>query len=129
MPKFENVAVVGMHFRGQEAKDAAANLPVGTELRLVREPENKYDYNALQVFLEDQFLGYVEASQAAWISPHIDAGYPHRCICTSKELRKNNVHPICLITDSEEDLKEVLYEITGGNSAFTPADGSDASAQ
>ena len=117
MPKFENVAVVGMHFRGQEAKDAAANLPIGTELKLVREPDNKYDYNALQVFLEDQFLGYVEASQAAWISPHIDAGYPHRCICTSKELRKNNVHPICLITDNDVEFAIVQAYLVGAAEA------------
>ena len=107
MPSFPNVAVVGMHFRGQEAKDAAANVALGTELRLQREPENKYDHNALQVFLEDQFLGYIEATQAAWISPHIDAGVLIRCLVTAKETRKNNIHPLCLLTDDEVEFNDM----------------------
>lgn len=102
MTDFPNVLVVGMHFRGGEAKQAAAAVPIGTVLRLVREPENQFDFNAIKVFLEDMHLGYLERGQAAWISPHMDAGIEFRCIVTDKTEQKNNIHPVVLVTDEPE---------------------------
>lgn len=43
--------IVGMHFR-PPAKALMAALPSGAALRLVREPENPHDANAIQVFVE-----------------------------------------------------------------------------
>lgn len=78
--QFPNVHVVGMHFRGPDAKEAAANLEPGQELRLEREPMNEYDGNAIKVFFSDLWIGYIERSQAAWIAPNMDEGRAFTCI-------------------------------------------------
>lgn len=117
MPTFHNVAVVGMHFRGREAVDAAAQLSAGTILRLEREPDNKYDYNAIKVHFEDMFLGYVEGSQAAWIAPHLDVSAAFKCIVIGKETRRNNIHPLVVITDSDEETEIAIRMANLGSEA------------
>ncbi len=46
-PTFPNVAVVGMHFRGQHAKAWAESVQPGTDIFYERESENQYDSLAL----------------------------------------------------------------------------------
>ena len=56
----------------------------GSKLRLVREPANKHDANAIRVDLECRFLfgllklyrhiGYIQAARAARLAPKIDGG-------------------------------------------------------
>ena len=97
MSTFSNVACVGMHFRGAAAVQAAAALSEGDTLDLRREPDNAYDSNAIQVYLEDLHLGYVERDQAAWIAPLIDDGGTAEATVTSLEQRGKNIHPILTI--------------------------------
>ncbi|HLP67278.1 MAG TPA: HIRAN domain-containing protein [Rhizobium sp.] len=78
--QFPNVNVVGMHFRGPDAKEAAANLEPGQELRLEREGDNPHDFNAIKVFFADLWIGYVERAQAAWIAPNMDEGREFTCV-------------------------------------------------
>ena len=75
LPSFENVAVVGMHFRGEHAKKFAAELQPGDTLLLEREPDNPYDQNAIKVLVpadEPWHLGYINRTDAAWISPYLE---------------------------------------------------------
>jgi hypothetical protein len=55
---------------------AAATLTPGTKLRLVREPGNEHDPNAIAVFPAGggQCLGYVNRQNAARIAKRLDAG-------------------------------------------------------
>lgn len=49
--------IVGMRYRGCET--FVNNLTAGVELRLVREPGNKFDPAAVQVWAAGQHVGYI----------------------------------------------------------------------
>ena len=71
--QFENVKLVGTHFRDQLAKDIVAAMSKTNLVKLLREPDNKYDPNAIQVLsLRGVHLGYIEAGQAIWIADQMD---------------------------------------------------------
>lgn len=109
MLTFPNVRVVGMHFRGADAKEAAANLKPEQSLRLEREPENAFDGNAIKVFFEDLWLGYVEASQAAWIAPNMDDGLAFICTVQTvveEPTKANKINYIPLVEIREFDHAE-----------------------
>lgn len=100
---FPNVLVVGMHFRGPDAKEAAKNLPIGQTLRLEREPDNTHDGNAIKVFFEDLWLGYLEREQAAWIAPNMDEDRAFTCTVTEiREVegkKSSNFHPVVEVVE------------------------------
>lgn len=97
--KYENVAVVGMHFRGSEVKSLVAGLSAPASFRLEREPSNAFDANAIKVFLNDLHIGYIERDKAAFISFDMDDPSVSEPICTMTHLedRGNNRHPICTV--------------------------------
>lgn len=64
------VALVGMKHRGTEA--LVASLPAGEPLILIRERDNPYDSNAVQVWARDQHVGYIKASQVIPIAQEMD---------------------------------------------------------
>jgi len=64
------VALVGMKHRGTEK--LIASLPQGEPLTLVREPTNRYDPNAVQVFARGEHVGYVKGSQNRSIAARMD---------------------------------------------------------
>ncbi len=66
------LTLVGVSFRPKEAKEIVAGLNEGDEVRLIRDPENKYDPNAIQVHVEDEFIGFVAKHEAAVIAPDLD---------------------------------------------------------
>ena len=94
---FKNIAVVGMHFRGAEAKSLVSSFSPPVNLRLEREPTNQFDEMAIKVFYDDTHIGYVERDRAAFIAPWLDQGVEFTCTCEELEVRKNNLHPICTI--------------------------------
>jgi hypothetical protein len=57
------VALVGTKYRGPEMVALLASLPQGEPLTLVREPGNRFDPNAIQVWARGQHLGYVKGNQ------------------------------------------------------------------
>lgn len=106
---FPNVRVVGMHFRGADAKEAAAGLQPEQVLRLEREPDNSFDGNAIKVFFEDLWLGYLEASQAAWIAPNMDEGRAFTCTVqtvSEEPLKNGKINYIPLVEVREFDHAE-----------------------
>ena len=51
MPRNQTMPLVGAHFR-PPARALLSCLPAGAALRLLREPDNEYDTNAIKVIVE-----------------------------------------------------------------------------
>lgn len=64
-------ALVGMQHRGTAA--LVASLPDGEPVRLIREPDNPYDRNAVQVWARGTHLGFVKGTQARPLAMAMDA--------------------------------------------------------
>lgn len=64
--------IVGTHFRPSEAKQACNRLSEGDGVQLVREPDNKYDANAVAVYTEDQHVGYIPAANNVQLALALD---------------------------------------------------------
>jgi hypothetical protein len=67
------VSIVGSSFY-PGAGNWIAKLAGGQQLRVVREPENPYDPNAIAVFIFQQQLGHFPRGFAAEVAPLMDAG-------------------------------------------------------
>ena len=112
---FENILVVGMHFRGAWAKEYAATLQGGEILRLEREPTNEYDAYAIKVITPGgQHLGYVEGVNASYIAAEMDEDPDQVWVAevTGTETRKNNIHPVVTVRHlfEDEDLEDIEDE-------------------
>lgn len=64
--------LVGMRFRGQLAVEAVNTIKTGDTIQLQREPDNKFDPNAIKVLLRGVFVAYVAKGAAAHIATHMD---------------------------------------------------------
>jgi hypothetical protein len=51
--------IVGTKHRGRAALTVLARLRPGDRLRLVREPDNRHDPNAIAVYSETMHIGYI----------------------------------------------------------------------
>lgn len=67
------VALVGTKHRGREAINLLAALPQGEPLTLIREPDNRFDPNCVQVWARGVHLGFVKATQVRPIAHRLDA--------------------------------------------------------
>lgn len=99
---FPEVAIVGMHFRGAEVKALVSNFIPPLTLQLEREPDNRFDAFAIKAMYEGTHVGYIEAGQAAFISPWMDQGHAFEARVERMEQRRNNLHPICTVAPVEE---------------------------
>jgi hypothetical protein len=101
VPTFEQVRVVGMHFRGDYAKAWAAAVQPGTVVQLDREPENEYDSMAIRVLYQFQHVGYIERGQAAFIAPWMDGGATMTCTVTATLTERNNIYPLVTVAPAD----------------------------
>ncbi len=62
--------LVGMKHRGTEK--LVAGLPNGEPLTLIRERDNRFDANAVQVWAREQHVGYVKATENADLALRLD---------------------------------------------------------
>jgi hypothetical protein len=67
MPRY---SIVGMNFRNSER--FVMELRNGAEARLVREPDNVYDKNAVAVWIGGTHVGYVPKTQNQELAAFID---------------------------------------------------------
>ena len=67
------VSIVGSSFH-PGAMNWITKLSPGQQLRVVREPNNQYDGNAIAVHVYHQALGYLPRGFAAEVAPLMDAG-------------------------------------------------------
>ena len=73
---FTNVA--GIKYKNEDGTDRQEILKrceEGDELELIREPNNRYDSNAVAVYAGDEQVGYLFREEASEIGPLLDAGY------------------------------------------------------
>src|SRR5262245_4976271 len=77
------VDVIGLKFRWKRDARQALGATIGARgiggIRLVREPDNKYDDNAIMVCLPERLhggkqLGYIRRESAALLAPKLDSG-------------------------------------------------------
>ena len=54
---------------------AIADLKVGSQLRLVREREKRYDPNAVAIYINEHKLGFIPRGENELISKLMDLGY------------------------------------------------------
>ena len=94
--------VVGMHFRGAEAKEYVSAMREGEVLTLEREPENPYDQNAIKVFASGIWLGYIDRSAAAWISGWLDEGHSFTTTVVGFLDERNNRYPLVDVVPNDE---------------------------
>ncbi len=90
MPEQQAAAVVGIKHRPREALDAVRQMKAGDRVRLVREPDNQYDRNAVQVWFLAVHIGYVPKVANPRIAAAMDAGIaPEAVVDVSPILRGN----------------------------------------
>ncbi|HEY5256835.1 MAG TPA: DEAD/DEAH box helicase [Candidatus Baltobacteraceae bacterium] len=68
--------IVGVSFEGRQ--DVIAGLREGTELQLLRQPENPKDPNAIAMYDGNLQIGFVRALIAKHLAPHMDGGVRYR---------------------------------------------------
>ncbi len=66
------LVLAGLSFRPASAKEAFSRLTEGDNVRLIRDADNQYDSNAVQIHFDGEFIGFVAKEQAAIIAPHLD---------------------------------------------------------
>jgi len=99
-PTFNDVLVVGMHFReaeGVPAKSIVQNMIPPLVIDLEREPENQFDSFALKAVYKGQHIGYIEAKVACFVSPWIDSGEEYTCVVNQLVEQRRNLHPLCTL--------------------------------
>lgn len=69
----ETYSIVGTRYRGGEAQKIVNSSDRGTLVRLVRDPYNEFDRNAVQIWIRGTHVGYVLASEAILLAHHMDA--------------------------------------------------------
>jgi hypothetical protein len=65
--------IVGMKHRGPEAESLVRELKSGDQVRLVRDPQNQVDRNAVMVMVGVLHVGFIPAAMAARLAPGMDA--------------------------------------------------------
>jgi len=68
--------LAGVSFEGRQ--DVIAGLRAGVELELRREPQNRFDPNAVAVFYGNLQLGFLNKDLASHLAPAIDEGARYR---------------------------------------------------
>lgn len=103
-PAFQDVRVVGMHFRerdGIPAKSIVANFVPPVSLELEREPTNQYDGFAVKAIYNGQHIGYIEAGCAAFLAPHLDDGVSYTCTVHELVEDRRNLYPVVSLEPTE----------------------------
>jgi len=102
MSNYPNVKIVGMHFRGEHAKEYAAALQPGDVLLYERETDNLYDANAVKILTPGGngfHMGYINADDAAWIGPQIDEGMEFTVTVERLETYRQTIYPFVSVLE------------------------------
>jgi hypothetical protein len=81
-------------FKYYEGKASWDELRVGDALRLVREPANPHDANAIRVEWKDRMLGYVPRRENSHLARQMDRGAAIEARITELQWRRNGRHLI-----------------------------------
>lgn len=104
-------AIVGMKHRG--AEEFVASLPPDAPVALIREPNNRFDRNAVQVWAYEgenlRHVGYVPKTQNAGLAKFIDEhGSP----------RTETVGTLGVAMDANPNVKFVAGRLHKGNNTY-----------
>lgn len=108
--KIQNVdlKVVGVTFKNEDTGEkrgeiirelTASKKPEDIKIELVREPENRYDMNAIKVLADSKQIGYIGKEYAAIMAPLLDEYEEFNVIVKGIGEYKNR--PYCEITISQ----------------------------
>ena len=79
------VKIMGIrHYAIKDDKNLWKKIKIGEKLFLKREPNNKYDENAIKVFYKKKHIGYIEKYFAKELSTKIDNGKKFQCLVVEK---------------------------------------------
>lgn len=81
-------------FKYYDGKDLWGELRVGDALRLVREPANPHDANAIRVEWKERMLGYVPRRDNAHLARQMDRGAAIEARITGLKPRPNGRHSL-----------------------------------
>ncbi len=70
---FIHFSIAGFTF--YDGPVAFKNLEIGSQLKLIYEPENNYDPKAVAIYSEDFKLGYIPRSDNSFVSKLLEMGY------------------------------------------------------
>lgn len=110
MDKIQNVdlKVVGVTFTNEDTKEKRADIirelmdvdKASISIQLVREPENKYDINAIKVLANDKQIGYIGKEYASILAPKMDEYEEFEA--NVKEVGEYKNRPFCEITINQK---------------------------
>lgn len=83
----------------------------GDPVRLVREPDNPYDEDAVAVYVKHGQIGYVSRDYLHWLAPMLDEGMDVKAI----------VHAVRGGTGDKPSLGALIQVVTAGNT-FEPVE-------
>lgn len=69
----KRISIVGQKFRGRD--EYLTGINALTQAFLVREPDNRYDANAVQVWVDGAHVGYLPKTQNREIAQYLDKQY------------------------------------------------------
>jgi len=81
-------------FKYYDGKELWSELRVGDALRLVREPANLHDANAIRVEWKERMLGYVPRRDNAHLARQMDRGAAIEARVTGLKSRPNGRHSL-----------------------------------
>lgn len=95
--------LVGVHFRGNEAKELVKTLTPddGHLLTLEADPDNEYDDHAVKVMYDDMHIGFLARENNREV---FDALQNDEILDIKIVSFENTIKPVLLITDSEVKL-------------------------
>lgn len=91
--------IVGVTYDGRQ--ELIKKLQVNEEVKLIREPQNPYDKNAVAVFAGTNQRGYLSREKAEKIALSMDAGTKYKCYVTAVTGGRNDYNygaKICIET-------------------------------
>ena len=99
---FNDVHVVGMHFREREgvpAKQIVASFVPPVVCQLERQYDNAFDEYAIKVLYGGQHIGFLAASSACFIAPEmdLDPDTPWTATVESFHTAKSNLYPVATV--------------------------------
>lgn len=94
-------SLAGLNFRPASAKATVAEIETGAEVTLERDPENQYDYNAVKVIAQGEWIGFIPKADNSEIASWLDAGKSYRAKISGWAATNKPMIAVDLVEDGE----------------------------
>jgi hypothetical protein len=95
--------LAGLSYRPAEAKQAVDELEIGDPITLERDPGNEYDFNAVQIIVDEVFIGFIPKADNSEIASHLDAGKPYTAYVAGWAGTRKPTFSITLLEEGETE--------------------------